>query len=268
MAAVCLVSLVLGTLATPPGTATQPRNEVAAAAPPAEAAPPRPPGAFRAGAILSPTYYYASAQSQYIGWARGAKARFTIHRPAQVHRSGDHSLAEIAIRGPHSSDIIEAGWRTDSTGVTRLFVYWWKNGQPQCYNGCGFVRKGPGIKPGSVLQPGTAVTLKWVFRHGKWKLKVNGKMAGYYPKRLWHGRFKKPRVVQVFGEVVTTALLPCADMGSGRPAWWRKAAKIARVKFVRGPRLRLSEGKVSGQFGYSMRLVNNRKMKYGGRGLC
>lgn len=213
-------------------------------------------------------YFYASAQSQNVSRARGAKARFTVHRPSQVQLPGEHSLAEIAIRGRDRGDMVEAGWRTDATGVTRLFVYWWKDGQPQCYNGCGFVERGRGIKPGTALQPGSAITLKWVFKRGKWKLKVNGDLAGFYPKRLWNGHFKRPALVQVFGEVVTSSLRPCLNMGNGRQAWQRGSASIRRVKFIKGPKMRLSQGVTSSDAGYSVRMLNRRALRYGGGGLC
>lgn len=221
-----------------------------------------------ASAAAGYNYFYASAQSQNVSRARGAKARFTVHQPSQVQLPGEHSLAEIAIRGPRSGDMVEAGWRTDATGRTRLFVYWWKNGQPQCYNGCGFVERGRGIKPGTVLEAGSAINLKWVFKRGKWKLKVNGDLAGFYPKRLWDGRFKRPKLVQVFGEVVSSSLRPCANMGNGRSAWRRGSATIRRVNFVKGPRMKLRQGVTSSDSGYSVRMLNRRALRYGGSGLC
>jgi hypothetical protein len=224
----------------------------------------------RAGAVLGPSYHYAAAQSQYVDPARvrGARATFTVHAPAGVTRPGDHSLAEMAIRGRNSGDMVEAGWRTDHSGVTRLFVYWWRNGVPQCYNGCGFRYRGPGMRPGAALQPGTRLTIRWVFRNNRWVLIVNGQRSGFYPAALWGGRFTGPRLVQVFGEVVTRSLLPCLRMGNGRPATRTNAAQVLGVRFVGGPEMRLRRTTVSLLSGYSLRMINDRRFRYGGRGLC
>lgn len=99
-------------------------------------------------------------------------------------------------------------------------------------------------------------------------LRVNDRMAGFYPRRLWNRGFRRARLVQVFGEVVTGSAVPCADMGNGRRPAHRRAASIRGVRFLQGPRMRLRETSTATSYGYALRLLHRRALRYGGSGQC
>lgn len=214
-------------------------------------------------------YSYSEAYSQYAT-ANGAGARFSVHKPKQIPRGGDHSLAEIAIRPGDSGHIIEAGWTVEAGRGVRLFVFWWKNDNPRCYNfGCGFVDRGPGIRPGTRLKPGTSIDLAWRHTNGKWWLIVNGKRSGFYRDRQWNGQFEKAGLIQVFGEVVhRRGERLCHDMGNGLPASNRRAARISDVRFLGGPDVQLTRGRVDRHNRYTFAMTSPTSFRYGGRGLC
>ena len=170
------------------------------------------------GRAAAATYHYAEATPQRLRTKRtGAVATFTVHHPRQVRR-GSHSLVELAV-APNSvtRTYVEAGWIVTPGRKTRLFVFWWRNGTPHCYNfGCGFVDRGKGLRPGSVLKPGSKIRLAWKHRDAKWFLIVNGRQSGFYPDRLWRGTFTGTKWFQVFGEVADGGGRLCEDMGNGR----------------------------------------------------
>ncbi|MDN5851794.1 MAG: neprosin family prolyl endopeptidase [Actinomycetia bacterium] len=223
-------------------------------------------------------YKYAAGGQYYRKGERptGLSATFTVHRPKQVRwRHGDHSLAEIAIARPGGSrkrpSYIEAGWvRGNRSRKVRLFVYWWGlKGGPKCYNlQCrGFVRSGKGKRPGAVLKPGTKIRLRWVHRHNRWNLFVNGKRSGYYPDRLWKNRFNRIGLAQLFGEVAYSRGGRCIDMGTGRFPRKHRGAKISKIR-VRGksrPNFRQWNEKPRQ---YRFKRINRRSFRYGGPGPC
>jgi hypothetical protein len=238
----------------------------APAVPLAAQQPPSPPAA-RASA----TYHYAAATPQVLTTkATGAVATFTVHHPAQV-RAGDHSLAEIAV-APNSTQFtyVEAGWTVEPGQKTRLFVFWWRNGNPHCYNfGCGFVDRGRGLRPGSALKAGTRIRLAWKHRDAKWWLFVDGRQSGYYPDRLWKGTFTGTKWFQVFGEVAHGGGHPlCEDMGNGKLPSNPLSAKITELAYLGGPAVKLSAGLTDPGNNYRLKLTSANSFRYGGPGNC
>jgi hypothetical protein len=221
-------------------------------------------------------YYYAEAYQNFAAGAFRTRlaATFTVHHPAQVVNSSqraDHSLGEIAVRAPHLKfTYVEAGWLQSGTKTKpQLFVYWWRNGNGQCYNfGCGFVRAGHGLRPGTPLSPGTRVRLAWSHHGHKWWLAVNGKTSGYYPDKLWNGKFTRAEGVQIFGEVAAQrGFRACDDMGNGRWPSNLKSAKVYGVSYNRGT-VALSKGTVTAPKRYRLALTGNGSFRYGGPGVC
>jgi hypothetical protein len=248
------------------------------AAPTSSAPPPTPPtyagGAGGPGATPRSgvtSYKYAAVGTQHLRYAaRGGSATFTVHHPRQVW-NGDHSLTEIAVRAPGSSfSYVEAGWIVNPGEPTRLFIFWWRDGQGHCYDfGCGFVSKGPGLKPGARLTVGTRIRLTWAHRNHRWWLVVNGRRSGYYPDNLWDGTFTRTKWFQVFGEIAHQPDQSlCEDMGTGRTPWQLRSGRVGRVSFVDGPNVHLSRQVAAPADNYGLRLTSQNSFRYGGPGHC
>lgn len=218
------------------------------------------------------SYKYAGTTQYFAPGERPGSlfATFSVHRPDQV-RSGQHSLVEMAVAAPGMDyTFVEAGVRTGGGDRPRLFVFWWIDGEPQCYDvGCGFVRQGRGKAPGAALTPGTRIRVGWEHAGGRWWLRVNGKRSGYYPDRLWDGRFRAADRVQLFGEVVAReGQRLCADMGNGRPVDSRRAATVTEVRYPGGPRVALEKTQETPRRDYRIRMLGRDAFRYGGPGAC
>ena len=218
-------------------------------------------------------YHYGSTYTQVLTGelSRGVRATFTVHRPGQVKGGkGQHSLSQIAVGDSTNRAFVEAGWRQYVDGP-RLFVYWRPaDGSNTCYNfGCGFQDKGKGLRPHSKLKPGGTITIGFKFAHRKWWLMTNGKRSGYYPARLWDGDFTRSDYSSIFGEVyVNPDQRLCADMGNGKHARKKKAAKATDVTFYNGPAVQLTISDDSDLENYSVKLTGDNSFRYGGPGAC
>jgi hypothetical protein len=225
------------------------------------------------GDIGNPGYHYAVAHTQVLPTkAAGLRATLSVHHPRQVRgRMGQHSLGQIAVGQRADASYLEAGWR-QSSGRPRLFAYWRPaNGGDTCYNfGCGFRPQGPGLRPGAVLQPGTEITVAFQHIGHRWWLKVDGRKSGYYPDRLWRGRFTGTDFAQLYGEVYTAPhQRVCADMGSGQPARNAHAAYMKDARWIGGPALQLEEADtVREVHRYSYLQTSRNSFRYGGPGVC
>ena len=184
---------------------------------------------------------------------------------------GQHSLGQIAVSHSVDSSYLEAGWRQFVDGP-RLFVYWRPaDGRDTCYNfGCGFRPKGPGLRPGAALTPDAEVTVAFQHDGNRWWLKVDGERSGYYPDRLWKGRFSGTDFAQLYGEVVTgPKQRVCADMGNGKLARHPEAASVTGVHWVGGPPVRLHEAtSVFEVHDYTYQQTSRNSFRYGGPGEC
>jgi hypothetical protein len=225
------------------------------------------------GDIGNPGYHYAAAHTQVLASAAdGLRATLSVHRPHQVRgRLGQHSLGQIAVGHSLDSSYLEAGWRQYMDGP-RLFVYWRPaDGSNTCYNfGCGFRPKGPGVRPGELLTPETEITIAFQHIGNRWWLKVDGKRTGYYPDRLWHGRFEGTDFAQLYGEVFTHRRQRiCADMGNGKPARNANAAYMRDARWLGGPALKLHKATtVREVHDYGFRQTSDNSFRYGGPGAC
>jgi len=237
-------------------------------------APPGQPGAstwYQARSSTAYEYKYAAARTQTLRYAaRGGSATFTVHHPSQVS-TGDHSLVELAVPAPNLYfSYIEAGWVVAPGEPTRLFVFWWRNGEGHCYDfGCGFVSRGPGLKPGDRLTVGSKIRLTWAHRNHRWWLVVNGRRSGFYPDRLWDGRFTRTTWFQVFGEIAhRTDHSLCEDMGTGRTPSENGSGWVGKVSFVDGPNVHLDEMVADTADNYGLTLRSQNSLRYGGPGHC
>ncbi len=223
--------------------------------------------------IGNPGYHYAAAHTRVPPTpAEGLRATLSVHKPRQVRgRFGQHSLGQIAVGHTRDRSYVEAGWR-QHLGEPRLFVYWRPaDGGETCYNfGCGFRPKGAGIRPGSRLTPGTELTVAFQHVDNKWWLKINGKRTGYFPDRLWRGRFQGTDFAQVYGEVFAyDGQRLCADMGNGRLARNPHAAYVRDVGWIGGPPMKLHKATtVREVHNYGYRQTSDSSFRYGGPGDC
>jgi len=222
----------------------------------------------------NPGYHYAAAHTQTLATqAAGLRATLSVHRPREVRGGrGQHSLGQIAVGQRADGSYLEAGWRQYS-GKPRLFVYWRPaDGRDTCYDvGCGFRPKGSGLRPGTRLQPGTQISLAFQHIGNKWWLKVDGARSGFYPDRLWKGRFTGTDFAQLYGEVYTAPRQRiCADMGNGLRAANPGAAYMKDVRWLGGgPALRLRRAPtVVEVHKYTYAQTGRNSFRYGGPGEC
>lgn len=212
-------------------------------------------------------YDYAYGR-QYVV-ADGVRADLSVHRP-RVPTPDHHSLAEIAVQSADGRQAIEVGWTVNPAlygdAEPRLFVYHWVDGEPACYNGCGYVQDHPSVRPGLRLRPGTRRSFAIRYRNGRWRVGYDGVWFGHYPASLWGGRFTRSGLVQWFGEV-SGRRRPCAEMGSGDPAHVASAATVSGIRYYSGPRPRLTLD-TTVRSGYTVRRTGPDSFRYGGPGPC
>ena len=122
---------------------------------------------------------------------------------------------------------------------------------------------------GQQLTPDTEITLAFEHDGNRWWLKVDGKRSGYYPDRLWRGRFRGTDFAQLYGEVVTGAKQRvCADMGNGLLARNPKAAYMKDVEWLDGPPVRLHKATtVHEVHPYTYQQTSPNSFRYGGPGV-
>lgn len=153
--------------------------------------------------------------------ASGASARFWRAKPETGPASDDvHSLQELAAQSADGSQIVEVGWTVDpglnGDQAPHLFIFHWVDGQPTCYNGCGFVQTSSKVTPGMKVPSGGSTNLQVNHVGDRWELSMDGAMFGYFPDSLWQGRFTRLGLVQIFGEVAAQHTPSCIDMGTGK----------------------------------------------------
>ena len=243
---------------------------------------PQPPLAEPAPATTAATatknvHYHYAAGSQYVE-ADGSYANLVIGRP-KLGDADYHSLAEIAVQSEDEKQKVEVGWTVDR-GVNEgsedphLFVYHWVNDKGACYNACGFVPVGSGkTVVGGSLPYGQSK--RFGIRHysGAWWIAYDSEWIGYFPDRLWTDKkveFTKSGLIQWFGEVASSRLEPCSEMGTGEPATSEAAARIGTISLIIEPEQTpalvtrtISPERESGYYPVEQR--SERTFRYGGK---
>lgn len=137
-----------------------------------------------------------------------------------------HSLAELDVKDSTGNNAVEVGWTDEASvcgaGVSIcLFIFWWKNGVPQCYNGCGAVN-GVGCSPycmGASLDGianGTSKNFALQHINGYWWAGFDGAWRFAIPDTAWGVyAFTRASKFEVFGEVAESDTTTCANMGAG-----------------------------------------------------
>lgn len=83
------------------------------------------------------------------------------------------------------------------------------------------------------------------------------------------GTFTRSDYASIFGEVyVAPSQRLCADMGNGKRAGKKSAARVRRVAFYDGPTVQLSRADSSDLENYGVRLTGDNSFRYGGPGAC
>ena len=206
---------------------------VAVAAGGATAAPTEPPGvpAARYAPKGSPSrlpgidpldateYFYVGRRQTVGGHSAGAGATMLQADPA-IGVGDFHSLAEIVVESVGAQHQVELGWTVDAMVngdlQPHVFAFHWVDGQPTCYNACGWVQVSPDKAPGMRIVPGQAHRYEIRLVNDDWWLLYDGEAMGYYPQSEWHGRFTAVTQAQWFGEVAAAGTAPCTQMGNGR----------------------------------------------------
>lgn len=209
----------------PPAASTKNRQPK-----PVKLAKQKPPADFQTRtACGTPCYSYAGAR--WTGTAvQGAVDNMLVYTPIK-QASDYHTLAEIAVQSSDSQQAVEAGWTVDPTlngdSNPHLFVYSWKNGTGQGYNGGnGWTDNGSeSINAGDSLATynNTKIKFLWQSFDNKWWLdaQISGAdhWIGYYPHSSWTSpTFTTSPRIQVFGEVSAANTPTCTDMGNGTQA--------------------------------------------------
>jgi hypothetical protein len=231
-----------------------------------EIIPPRPPTLNQASQTV---FFHYNVGSQ-AAVTDGAYANFSINKPT-LAGSDYHTLAELAVQSGNGSQIVEVGWNVDQVvngdDDPHLFVFHWVNGQPACYNGCGFVQYSANISPGDTIPQNVTKRLGIQYYNGAWWIAYDTEWVGYYPASLWSGGFIQSGMVQVFGEVAAASATPCTDMGNGlHGAADSTAARIGSVSYINGPTVDMYVRSTSDH--YDVAKLSGRTFRYGGPGAC
>lgn len=202
-------------------------------------------GVKKPGGVASFTTCPAGGCFTYVGGAQsatsiGAQGNFMVGNPTLG--TGDaHSLAELAVQRQDGGGVdqnVEVGWTKDPAVCSAtasklcLFVFSWKNGVANCYNGCGWVDYAPNTTwdAGSQLTAGDVMQFKVQYdaaNGGAWWIWVGklvsgsyvGDWLGYFPLTVWSGvtpTFTTSNKQQYFWELSNTVKWEsCGDMGNG-----------------------------------------------------
>ena len=164
----------------------------------------------------------------YVGYhqlpgtnSQGAGARMLQGDPALAIADA-HSLGEIGLSSMDSKQIVEIGWHVDvlvnGDAQPRLFVFHWIDGQPTCYNACGFVQVSTTVVPGMRVEPGAYADYLIKRQGSDWWLYYNGEAVGYFPGSLWTAAgtaYTDVGHAQWFGEIAAAGPDSCTEMGNG-----------------------------------------------------
>jgi hypothetical protein len=190
---------------------------------PAPPGPPPPPPACDGIASFGSCYYYGSAAFSTV--ADGGGMTQSIEKPQYVNSGGaGHTLDELAVQGgTNNGNIVEIGWLVSSeqygNANPHIFVFHWKDWNPTCYDGCGWVQWSNTYRPGMDLGNaiGKKVYIGWVYYQGNWWAWFDNQWMGYFPGSEWNGNYKKTSLIQWFGEVASVnGIPPKTDMGDGQ----------------------------------------------------
>jgi neprosin-like protein len=235
--------------------------------------PPSPPPIEGAGVLTAkvddrPVNFHYAGAGQY-GDTDGTWANLNIAKP-DLDVNDYHTLAEITVRSADGRQIVEVGWNIDRAvngdADPHLFVFYWRDRVPTCYNACGFEMYSKTMKPGDTLPAGTQKRFGIQHSGGAWWIAYDSEWIGAFPDKLWDGTYTRGGRSQWFGEVASPSLTPCTDMGNGLNSPDPNAARVGSISMTNGPEVAPVPRDVIP--GYSMTFVKDtvRTFRFGGSG--
>ncbi|UQU64532.1 neprosin family prolyl endopeptidase [Couchioplanes caeruleus] len=229
--------------------------------------PPAPP--TRGAAAAAGDVYFHYAVGTQVADTDGSWANLSIAKP-YLARGDFHTLTEIAVQSADGRQIVEVGWTVDRAvngdDDPHLFVYYWKDRVPSCYNACGFTMYSSTVKPGDTLPVGTSKRFGIQHFDGVWWIAYDSEWIGYFPDRLWNGTYTRAGLTQWFGEVASATDQPCTDMGNSLPAGDLSAARIGSISMTNGP-VPFPAVRTTSPY-YSVQSMTDRTFRFGGSGAC
>ncbi|HEY4179236.1 MAG TPA: neprosin family prolyl endopeptidase [Kofleriaceae bacterium] len=165
-------------------------------------------------------FLYAGYYQQVGVNTQGAGAMMLQGDPSVAHEDA-HSLGEIGLSSADNQQIVEIGWHVDplvndGDRNPRLFVFHWVNGQPTCYNECGWVQTSATYRPGMKVTPGEVAEYRIEHESDGWHISYKGEEMGYFPATLWSTTaYTAVDHAQWFGEISAQNPVSCSEMGNG-----------------------------------------------------
>jgi hypothetical protein len=165
------------------------------------------------------TYHYAGVY-QYVSGASGASAQWGQFQPT-VASTDAHSLGEMWVGSSDLKQGVEVGWIVDPSfegdgdSLPHLFVFHWVDGNPTCYDGCGWEQVSQSRYPGMVVAL-TREPQEVIYRYfnSAWWVWYQSEWIGFFPESLWTASFSSAELVEWYGEVAG-AVAPKSQMGDG-----------------------------------------------------
>ncbi|AGL14080.1 neprosin family prolyl endopeptidase [Actinoplanes sp. N902-109] len=230
--------------------------------------PPTPPGTDKGGKKVTGDVYFNYAVGSQTGDTDGTWANLTIAKP-ELAQGDYHSLTEVTVQTVDGRQIVELGWTVDRSvngdDDPHMFVYYWKDKVPTCYNACGYKQFSPNVKPGDTLPVGVQKRFGIQHTDDKWWIAYDSEYIGYFPDSLWNGTYTRGGLSQWFGEVASPSESSCTDMGNGEPASEGNAARVGSISMTNGPEPKATV-RASNSALYSIDLRSDRTFRYGGQG--
>jgi hypothetical protein len=242
------------------GSLTKERTDVVPPAPPT--------GAAKAPKAAVGDVFFNYAVGEQYGDTDGTWANLVIAKP-ELGPDEYHSLAEITVKSADARQIVEFGWTVDRSvngdDDPHMFVYYWKDKVPTCYNACGFKQYSKTVKPGDTLPVGDSKRFGIQHQDGNWWVAYDSEYIGYFPDKLWDGTYTRGGISQWFGEVASSVTTPCSDMGNGLFAEDGNAARVGSISMNNGPEPKASTWVTNSEW-YSVKSLSDRTFRYGGKG--
>jgi Neprosin len=222
---------------------------------------------------ITPAFLYDTAY-QYLS-AEGTVAYLTQHTP-RIDSHGYHTLAEVSGQSADQKETVEVGWTVapslNGDSDPHLFVFHWVNGDPTCYNGCGWVQVSTTRYPGMRVTPtSTPQQYGMTYYQGNWWINYQNEWIGYFPGTLWGGGFTQLDLTQWFGEVAFMSMgdtgATCTDMGNGLYGSDGNSASINNIFFINGPVASPSFFQTNPSL-YEIFYPGGSSFRYGGPGIC
>lgn len=216
--------------------------------------------------------YYHIVKEDLVSGNVGAAMDMTVADPYLNYASDYHGLMEMSLQDVNGN-VVEIGWTvnpslcpSEPAGTAPcLFIFHWETGDPQCYNGCGFVTNPTATyKPGDLLpNPNDSSGLNWrllktatAIHAGVGDPTDPNYWVGYWPLDLFDvtvdptsdstAPYGQPTLTQMFTETASVeapgaghnTTTACSDSGNGNfatsPNGGSTAARILNVKVLTG----------------------------------